>query len=535
MRSSWLRQPPPLFRGARVAEEPPKPFSCPHRAKICAAFSAANCAAKPAASQSPDARRSRGRNATGDRDAHRCPRSTPGRQCCANSIPDCGSPPWQHPRSERSNRPLTRPKLCETLSSWLLSDRRRLPRSTCRWQTWLPAQCAQKLFARKCVVVGPGNRAVHRPAVPPQRRTDRADASAPRAFLLPQLLARSGNLPAGLGRVRAAMLPGAVVLYRFPEQVFVHGAENLVSQVQASDLLATQIVNIDSCHIASRLCPCGAGTFARYFLADRSVRPTLCFLSCSLGRLQRVDRRRSGKSATLSWRLLCLQNNDVAALRSGHAAFHHQQILVLIHAQHSQVAHGHALMPHMSRHAHAFEHARWKRRGADRPGNLKHRTMRFGSTAEMMPLHDTLKTSTLAGSDDIDKLFAFENLNQHAIADLHGSVAIAIAFECDLAHEFHRRQIVLAQMSLGGLGQLRLLHQFDQADLRRLVTVFGRRLMLCNHARAGLQHRHGAHIALRVEQLRHADFFAQNSGDSRCHFLLRPAWVASWRLLAGRS
>ena len=110
-------------------------------------------------------------------------------------------------------------------------------------------QCTQKLLAGKCVVVGPWNRTMHGAAVPPQWRADRADTGASRSFLLPQLPARTGNLPAGLGGVRAAMLPGAVVLHRLPEQIFVDRTENLIGQIERSDLFAAQIVNINRCHI----------------------------------------------------------------------------------------------------------------------------------------------------------------------------------------------------------------------------------------------------------------------------------------------
>ena len=55
-----------------------------------------------------------------------------------------------------------------------------------------------------------------------------------------------------LGRVRSGALPGAVVLHRFPEQVFVHRAENLIGEIERADLLAAQIVNINRCHMSSR-------------------------------------------------------------------------------------------------------------------------------------------------------------------------------------------------------------------------------------------------------------------------------------------
>src|SRR5580700_1758073 len=94
------------------------------------------------------------------------------------------------------------------------------------------AQRAQQLFARESVVIGTRLRTMHGVAMPPQRRADRADAGASRALLFPELFARSGNLPTALGLVRALVLPGAVMLDRFPEQIFVDRAENLVGQIE---------------------------------------------------------------------------------------------------------------------------------------------------------------------------------------------------------------------------------------------------------------------------------------------------------------
>src|SRR5258708_15700305 len=91
---------------------------------------------------------------------------------------------------------------------------------------------------------------MHRVSMPPQWRTDRSDAGAPRAFLLPELFTGAGNFPAALGFVRSGALPGAVVLHRFPEQILVDRAKNLVGQVECAHLRAAQIVYVDSCHIA---------------------------------------------------------------------------------------------------------------------------------------------------------------------------------------------------------------------------------------------------------------------------------------------
>ena len=92
-----------------------------------------------------------------------------------------------------------------------------------------------KLLARKRVVIGARNRSVHRAAVPPQRRPDRTNTRPSRALSAstascPNRKPASGLLVACVPRV----LPGAVMLHRFPEQVFVHRAENLIGEVEAS-------------------------------------------------------------------------------------------------------------------------------------------------------------------------------------------------------------------------------------------------------------------------------------------------------------
>src|SRR5579871_4864002 len=92
---------------------------------------------------------------------------------------------------------------------------------------------------------------MHRAAVTPQRRADRPDTRAARALLLPELFARTGNLPASFGLVRSGALAGAVMFHRLPEQVFIDRPKNLVREVERADLFAAQIVNINRCHSSS--------------------------------------------------------------------------------------------------------------------------------------------------------------------------------------------------------------------------------------------------------------------------------------------
>ena len=80
---------------------------------------------------------------------------------------------------------------------------------------------------------------------------------------------------------------------------------------------------------------------------------------------------------------------------------------------------------------------------------------------------------------------------------------------------------MLAQMSAHGLGQPVLFHEFHQADLGGNISIAGGRFLLGHHARSRLQHRRRMHIALLIKELRHADFFTENScylchNSSRC-------------------
>src|SRR6266496_1248992 len=95
--------------------------------------------------------------------------------------------------------------------------------------------------------------------------------------------------------------------------------------------------------------------------AGEGARATLSLFRCPLGCLQRINRCRAGKSAALSRRMLRLSDHQIPAIRPWHGAFNYQQIVVLLHAEDAQIAHGYTRVAHVSRHPHAFEDSRWKR------------------------------------------------------------------------------------------------------------------------------------------------------------------------------
>ena len=77
----------------------------------------------------------------------------------------------------------------------------------------------------------------------------------------------------------------------------------------------------------------------------------------------------------------------------------------------------------------------------------------------MVALHHACKTAALADADDVDKALAFENIDQHALANFQAIGRVVLGgffdFNRNLADELHRREIVLGQVAAHRLGQLR--------------------------------------------------------------------------------
>ena len=137
--------------------------------------------------------------------------------------------------------------------------------------------------------------------------------------------------------------------------------------------------------------------------------------------------------------------------------------------------------------------------------------MRFWTAGKMMTSYNAGETTSLADADDVHEFFAIENIYQHAFSNLYRAVALSFFFfnfDRDFAHEFHRRQVVLPQMTQRWLSQTRLFNELDESDLGSIVSIAGLRFMLRDHARACLQDSRGMDVALVVEELRHADFFS---------------------------
>src|SRR4051812_14109450 len=183
----------------------------------------------------------------------------------------------------------------------------------------------------------------------------------------------------------------------------------------------------------------------------------LCFASGGLlGCLQRIERGRTGESAALLRRLLRFVDQHVSIFMSRDRAFDDQQVVILVDRQDAQVADGLGVDAHVSRHAHALEDTRRERRCADGALHLEHVSVGCGAATELVAFDYTREAASLAGAGDIDELFVLEDVDQNFVADFcavrfSGSFVTLLAgfgFDSDFADELHRRQIVLAEVTL---------------------------------------------------------------------------------------
>src|SRR4051812_35711217 len=199
-------------------------------------------------------------------------------------------------------------------------------------------------------------------------------------------------------------------------------------------------------------------------------------------------------------------HHAVARARDG--AAHEQQVVALADVDDGQAALGDALVAHLARPADALEHARGRRRGADRAGRAHVvRAVALGAAAEVVALDRALEALALADAGDLDLLAGLERRGGHGVADrqLTGLVA-------ELDEVLARRRVGLAQVPQLGLREVLLLHRTER-ELHGLIAVALDRADPRHRARAGLEHRDALDIAFLGEDLGHA----QLSGDDGGH------------------
>src|SRR5207244_12642557 len=110
---------------------------------------------------------------------------------------------------------------------------------------------------------------LHTAAMSPQRLANGSHTGVTGTLLLPELLSRAREQLLIFCGVSAGTLGSAIVRDRFPEQVLVDRAEDLVGEFEDPYLGSAQIVNVDVCHnvlfyafLAARLAASNGSTVA---------------------------------------------------------------------------------------------------------------------------------------------------------------------------------------------------------------------------------------------------------------------------------
>src|SRR5262249_45013369 len=174
---------------------------------------------------------------------------------------------------------------------------------------------------------------------------------------------------------------------------------------------------------------------------------------------------------------------------------------------HRQPELGDALAAHPARHLDPLAHARRGRRCADRSGLADVvRAVRPRAGAEVVALDRSLEALADAAAGDLDLVARLEDRDSDGLA-LNGAVdAPAELHELAVGADLELREVAeLALRELAGCDRV-------EGGLPRVVPVGVRELHLHDRARAGLDHRdRGDSPGLRVEDLRHAQLFAENA------------------------
>src|ERR1035437_8617305 len=202
-------------------------------------------------------------------------------------------------------------------------------------------------------------------------------------------------------------------------------------------------------------------------------------------------------------------HQHVSAIRTRNRALHHQHVVLGVDFDYLQIAHRDLGIAQMSAHAHAGHNPRRIAGCADRSGcPVEHRSVRAFAAAEVVAFDHARKPLALADADDIHLVRGFELTHQHLVA---GFQIVGPGAKLELAHELRAVDAGFLQTAGGGFVDALWLDELEQAELRRVVTVDGRRLALHHHARSGFQQRHRHHPPVRPEQLRHSNLLAKDS------------------------
>src|SRR4051794_10342690 len=195
------------------------------------------------------------------------------------------------------------------------------------------------------------------------------------------------------------------------------------------------------------------------------------------------------------------------ALGPGDRAADEHQVPVGDQLDDGEPALGHAPAAHLAGAADALEHARGRRRGADRArGAHVVRAVGLGAGGEVVALDRALEPLALRGAGDLHGLPDLERLDGDGVA--HRELPRLVAELADVAQ---RRRVGLLEVPELGAAE-RLLADGAEAELDGLVAVDVGRADAQHGARAGLEHGDALDLAVLEEPLGHAELLGEDRG-----------------------
>src|SRR6185503_1433674 len=202
-----------------------------------------------------------------------------------------------------------------------------------------------------------------------------------------------------------------------------------------------------------------------------------------------------------------LENEDETVCRAGDRTPDEQDVLLGVHAGDHEVLGSQWLAAHATRQALALDDARRVGGRADRARLATHgRAVRGMTALEAVTLDDAREAAALRGALDVDVLALLEDRRVQRLAERVG----AHIRDAEFTQVARRRKVALRELAEVGLREALLLVRAE-AELERGVAVALRGADLRHGARPRLDHGHGHDVALLVEDLRHADFSANQT------------------------
>ena len=205
-----------------------------------------------------------------------------------------------------------------------------------------------------------------------------------------------------------------------------------------------------------------------------------------------------------------MTNYNESTSRPGNCAFDEQKILSFTYLDYPQILCRNTAITHMTGHPHVLKDSAWKQTLADCAttpvptlGTVSHIT-----AGKLMPSNDALKPFSLAGPNHVHVLASLKLFYCNFITD----IKLHWFFSAIFPNEASRRRIGFLTVTNERLAGI-LFFPRTQTDLYGMIPIVFRRFLLQNGTGPQFNDRDTDEVAVCVEQLCHAEFFAEKFHD----------------------